>query len=315
MRRFLRFVVRVLLLLVVVVVAAAYYLLGSHSIPARSDYQLDITTLRQLADQQKGLRPVRINAGAVGQAQVPAMFFLGGLRFDRYQAVFPAYQVLYADGSMVLVDAPPGGDFFTNSMPGKLDEPQYQAEQNALTHSRAIVITHEHADHLGGIAQSPELEDFAEHLMLTREQLDSHRWLKEARFPDGIAAALKPLVYDHYYALAPGVVLIKAPGHTTGSQLIYVRLADNSEYLLIGDVAWAMEQVTIPHCRPRLAELLIGENGDQVTAELKTLHDFAAANTGVHIVVSHDAAQLAEYESAGLLGSSLSANAQAQSHP
>ena len=315
MRRALRIVVRILLVLVVAVVAAAFYLVGSPTIPEHSEYQLDIATLRQLADQQKGERPVRINAGIVGEAKVPALFFLGGIRFDRHRAVFPAYQVLYADGSMVMVDAPPGRDFFEKSFPGKFNEAQFQALQDSLMHSRAIVITHEHADHLGGIAQSPQLRNFAGHLMLTREQRDSRKWLTACKFPQDLAASLHPLDFDHYYALAPGVVLIKAPGHTPGSQLVYIRLADNSEYLLIGDVAWDMDQVTVPHCRPRLAQLAIGENAAQVTAELRTLHDFAQSNAGVHLVVSHDAKQLAEYESSGLIGSSLSVNPPTPSHP
>jgi len=78
---------------------------------------------------------------------------------------------------------------------------------------------------------------------------------------------------------------------------------------LIGDVAWAMEQVTIPKCRPRLAELAMRENGEQVTSELRTLHDLAASNPDVHIVVSHDVKQLSDYEAAGKIGKGFSTNA------
>ena len=208
-----------------VILIALPVLLGSPSIPEQSDYQLDIGTLRQMADQQKGARPIRVNAAIVGEATPPAAFFLGGLRFDRYHAVFPSYQVLYPDG-MVIIDAPPGGDFFAKSMAGKLNDDQFRAEQRALTIARAIVITHEHADHLGGIAQSPQLADFAGRLMLTREQLESRRWLDVSKFPENVRATMRPIDYDHYYALAPGIVLIKAPGHTAGSQLVYVRLAN-----------------------------------------------------------------------------------------
>ena len=44
------------------------------------------------------------------------------------------------------------------------------------------------------------------------------------------------------------------------------------------------------------------ENGDQVTSELRTLHDLSAANPDVHIVVSHDTRQLADYEKDGKIG-------------
>lgn len=302
MRRFLKIAGIVVGAIVVVAVVVLVVLLQGPGVPEHSDYQLDLATLRKLADQAGGAGPVKINAAEVARANVPAAFFLGGVRFDRQEAVFPAYQILYADGTMIVVDAPPGRAFFHASFPGGFDDAQYRAEQDALTHARAIVVTHEHADHLQGIAESPNLAAFADHLMLTREQRDDTKWMRTSKFPENVRASLHPIDYDHYYPLAPGVVLIKAPGHTPGSQIVYVRLADNSEYLLIGDVAWAMEQVTTPKCRPRLAELALGENAQQVTSELRALHDLAFANPKVHIVVAHDAKQLADYEVAGKIG-------------
>src|SRR5579863_2761962 len=308
MRRFLKIAGIVAGTIAAIGLIGLVFLLQGPSVPEHSDYQIDLTALRKLGDQPGGARPVKINAAEVATGKAPAAFFLGGVRFDRHQMVFPSYQVLYADGSMVIVDAPPGRDFFAANFPGGFDDAQYKAEQDALTHARAIVVTHEHADHLQGIAESPKLPAFADHLMLTREQRDDTRWLTECKFPENVRTSLHPLDFDRYYPLAPGVVLIKAPGHTVGSQIVYVRLADNSEYLLVGDVAWDMEQVTIPKCRPRLAELAMGENSDQVTSELRELHDLAASNPEVHIVVSHDARQLAEYEGAGKIGKGFGAS-------
>jgi glyoxylase-like metal-dependent hydrolase (beta-lactamase superfamily II) len=300
MRRFLRIAFIVIGSIVTIALIALVILLQGPGVPDHSDYQLDLATLRKLADQLAGAHPVKINAAEVAHGNPPAAVFLGGVRFDRHEIVFPAYQVLYPDGSMVIVDAPPGRAFFEASFPGSFDDVQYKAEQDALIRARAIVVTHEHADHLQGIAESPNLPAFAGHLMLTREQRD------DTKFPENVRTSLHPLDFDHYYPLAPGIVLIKAPGHTPGSQIVYVHLADNSEYLLIGDVAWDMEQVTIPKCRPRLAELAMRENGDQVTSELRTLHDLSAANPDVHIVVSHDVKQLADYEQAGKIGKGFS---------
>jgi glyoxylase-like metal-dependent hydrolase (beta-lactamase superfamily II) len=302
MRRFLKIAGISLGVIVVLGAAVLAFLLQGPPIPDHSDYQLDLPTLRKLADQDAGAKPAKINAAEVAHVRASAALFLGGVRFDRHLLVFPSYQVLYPDGTMIIVDAPPGHEFFKASFPGGFDDAQYKAEQDALTHARAIVITHEHADHLKGIAESPRLPDFADHLMLTREQRDDTKWMSACKFPESVRASLHPLEFDHYRPLGPGVVLIKAPGHTPGSQIVYVRLADNSEYLLIGDVAWDMEQVTTPKCRPRLVEIGMGENAQQVTEELRTLHDLAAANPNLHIVVSHDAKQLGDYESAGQIG-------------
>ena len=306
MRRFLKIAGIVVGTIVAIALVALVFLVQGPSVPEHSDYQIDLATLRKLADQAAGARPVKINAAEVATSNPPAAAFLGGVRFDRHKIVFPSYQVLYPDGSMVIVDAPPGRAFFDAQFPGGFDDAQYAAEQDALAHARAIVVTHEHPDHLQGIAESPKLADFADHLMLTREQRDDTRWLAQCKFPENIRTTLHPLEFDHYYALAPGIVLIKAPGHTPGSQIVYVRLADNSEYLLIGDVAWDMEQVTIPKCRPRLAELAMGENSDQVTSELRALHDLNAANPAVNIVVAHDLQQLGAYEASGKIGKGFS---------
>jgi glyoxylase-like metal-dependent hydrolase (beta-lactamase superfamily II) len=305
MRRFLRITFIVIGTIVTIALVALVFLQQGPAVPDHSDYQLDLATLRKLADQPAGAHPIKINAAEVAYASPPRSSSAASVSIV-INWFFLRTRSSYPDGSMVIVDAPPGRAFFERSFPGRFDDAQYKAEQDALTHARAIVVTHEHADHLQGIAESPNLPAFADHLMLTREQRDDTKWLTACKFPENIRTSLHPLEFDHYYPLAPGVVLIKAPGHTVGSQIVYVRLADNSEYLLIGDVAWDMEQVIIPKCRSRLAELAMRENGDQVTSELRTLHDLSAANPDVHIVVSHDVKQLADYETTGKIGKGFS---------
>src|SRR5271163_2960118 len=94
--------------LVAIALVTLVFLLHGPAIPDHSDYQLDLATLRKLADQSPGARPVKLNAAEVAHADELAAVFLGGVRFDRLRLVFPSYQVLYPDGSMVIVDAPPG---------------------------------------------------------------------------------------------------------------------------------------------------------------------------------------------------------------
>ena len=52
-----------------------------------------------------------------------------------------------------------------------------------------------------------------------------------------------PLEYEDYRAIAPGVVLIKAPGHSPGSQMIYVQRADGREFLFAGDIGWSLRNI------------------------------------------------------------------------
>jgi len=97
-------------------------------------------------------------------------------------------------------------------------------------------------------------------------------------------------------------VLVKAPGHTPGSQMVYVRLASGKELLFIGDVAWHMDQIRQLWYRPRLVtDFFIHENRDQVLAEFRTLHDMAEREP-IQLVVSHDVDQRKELAASGVLG-------------
>ena len=120
MRRFLRIAGIVIGTVVTIALVALVFLLQGPAVPDHSGYQLDLTTLRKLADQTAGSRPVKINAAEVAKSNPPAAVFLGGVRFDRHEIVFPSYQVLYPDGSMVIVDAPPGRAFFEAQFPERL---------------------------------------------------------------------------------------------------------------------------------------------------------------------------------------------------
>src|SRR5579864_1777159 len=125
MRRFLKIVGMVLAALVAIALIVLVVLLQGPAVPEHSDYQVDLAMLRKFAGQPAGARPIKINAAEVARGNPPAAFFLGGVRFDRHEVVFPAYQVLYPDGTMVVVDAPPGRDFFAANFPGGFDDAQY----------------------------------------------------------------------------------------------------------------------------------------------------------------------------------------------
>ncbi len=126
-------------------------------------------------------------------------------------------------------------------------------------------------------------------LRLTREQLANTAALDEMAFPAPLREALEPLEYGTYHALVPGVVLVKAAGHTPGSQLVYVALADGRELLLIGDVAWHLDQIAELHYRPRLVtNFFLGEDRQAVLHQFRALHDLREQQPALHVIVSHD---------------------------
>ena len=147
------------------------------------------------------------------------------------------------------------------------DKGAYARMSDALAHASFIVVTHEHPDHIGGLLAQPNLKQLLTTSRLTREQVAELKPRPHCGFLCLSAFAVQrlfdgyqPLDYVRYFALAPGVVLIKSPGHTPGSQMIYVRRADGVEFLFLGDVAWLMRNVERQREKARFVQWIAGED-------------------------------------------------------
>jgi len=288
--RLVRTLLVVVAVLVVIALGAGWYLLGRTPVPEKSSYSLDLTQVRQLSASLPGDPPVRVNHEQVAVGSLPeGAVFAGRSLRDQHPMTHGAYQVLYGDGSFVQIDSAFDADMLHVMNPqAEFSAEGWKAVQRGLAEAKIVVITHEHPDHLGGIARFPNPEKLVGRLVLNKEQLGNGPALSLVKFPDALAKAVTPIEYERYYPLAPGVVLIRAPGHTPGSQLVYVRLASGQELLFIGDVAWHMDQLRELWYRPRLiTDVFLHENRAQVLDEFRTLHDLAE-HEPVLIVVSHD---------------------------
>jgi glyoxylase-like metal-dependent hydrolase (beta-lactamase superfamily II) len=90
-------------------------------------------------------------------------------------------------------------------------------------------------------------------------------------------------------ALAPGVAVMPMPGHTPGSQLIYVVLASGREYLFPGDVTSMERNLSETRGRSRLvADWLAPENRRAVIGWIKGLRTLQARTPGLTIAFQHD---------------------------
>jgi glyoxylase-like metal-dependent hydrolase (beta-lactamase superfamily II) len=110
--------------------------------------------------------------------------------------------------------------------------------------------------------------------------------------------------YETYLPIAPGIVLIKAPGHTPGHQMIYVRLDSGHEYLFIGDVAWTLAGVTELKLRPANTMRRISEDGAALMFELRWIKD-VMDKEGPTVIPSHDDVLLRDLAAKGLIGEQL----------
>jgi glyoxylase-like metal-dependent hydrolase (beta-lactamase superfamily II) len=298
-RRILKIVLYVILALVIIVGMAGYILLAVSPVPETSEYEVDLAQVRQLALTGEGPLPVRLNAMIVAEGSFPKVMVIAGSGFQEHRMTFPSFQVIYEEGA-IIVDATHSQADHEAMFPGKpYYAEKFETMQTAMRDSRLILATHEHFDHIGGLAKSPYLDEIREKVILTREQIDNTG--PETGFTPDMLAKFTPLEYDKYHRIAPGMVLIKAACHTPGSQMIYVQLQDGAEYLLVGDVVWNSENIERLTGRPWLSNLFLGEDRKIHGHQIRTLYNIAQ-NEPINLVISHDGEQLEEYMRQGLLG-------------
>jgi glyoxylase-like metal-dependent hydrolase (beta-lactamase superfamily II) len=152
---------------------------------------------------------------------------------------------------------------------------------------------------------SEEVEN-APKTMLTRAQMESllHN-TKMTLTPFDSARAGRYIVFDcdRELPIAPGVVLIKAPGHTPGSQVVYVKLASGREVILSGDVTLNHVGIETEKERPDPAHRIGAADRAAIAGELAWLHE--AERAGVSVVVSHDEEQIKAFARQGILSEGL----------
>jgi glyoxylase-like metal-dependent hydrolase (beta-lactamase superfamily II) len=259
--------------------------------------------IRRTASLIPGGRPRRLNVLKFAESRRTKNVSVKGAPATPSIQARTAFQVIYPDAS-VMVDA--GMDLALHKFFGRgVEEPFFPdaAKQvvQAVSRARLIVVTHEHGDHVGGVLHSPAAPQLALKTILTRAQLQSlmtSPQMPEIRPADDVAKRFIVIDYDMYYPLAAGMVLIKAAGHTPGSQMVYVALESGREYLLVGDTTWHMDGVR--QMKGKDAPWITEDEGALV-AQLTWLNGLSRIAPDLVVVASHDDEQHTELIQKGLL--------------
>lgn len=296
-----RWIVRGLLLIAVVLAGAVYWLFYDNRPPSDGTFRLDIAALRAEAATIPGPGPQRIEVETLYRSAVPKIAMIAGADWGELELARNSYRLVWPDRSAIIDtgndEALARSDRWTKSY----DRAAWLRMQAGLGQAALILVTHEHGDHIGGLLQSRDWRELLPKALLNPEQVQSAD--QDGYWPNGWRLGYKPFAYQGIKAVAPGVVLIRAPGHTPGSQMIFVRRADGREFIFMGDTASSLDNVRL--IRPRSRYVMEfgghGDDRDAVFRQTIALNGLLEANPGLILVPGHDAAAILAIEQKGLL--------------
>jgi len=298
-----------------VAVLAAIWVIALTSAQAQLDSSVSPTItydedlleqIREAAKITPGDSPVSINFAKIAESHRTYAAVIEGGSNEPFISARTAFQVLYPSAS-IMIDT--GMDETVHSFYGFGREEPFWPEKNELVQqslrgASLIIVTHEHGDHIAGVLRSNYRDELAPKTLLTKTQIETlltNPQLPEISLPPEDSNNYLVVDYERYLPVAPGVVLVKSPGHTPGHQMVYTRLDNNEEYLFIGDIGWLLENVAGPTLRPKATSERIGENRQAIMAQLIWIKQLMNRH-GIIIVPSHDNNLLNRYREQGLLG-------------
>lgn len=285
-----------LLLSVLLLLGVPFYwlLVDNHAIGVPA-VRFDLAEMRRLAEAIPGAKPKRVLVQKVATRRVPGALLVAGGGLQPNTLAVLSYLVSGGDPGDIVIDSglsaaearSLGFSSYSRTGQARVDL--------AMRGAALIVFTHEHLDHIGGFLQLPDFAAIARKALVTPEQFAASGSAEPLRWPRGAKAIVRRFAYRGMAPVAPGVVLIRTPGHTPGSQMIFVRLAGGREYLFAGDTATMGRSWQWVRGRSRLlADYLAPEDRAAVLGWLRALRELKRQAPGLVIVPGHDIDELSD---------------------
>lgn len=279
-----------LFLLLMAIGLPFYWLLVDTSPWNVAPQPVGIAQLRSLAGAIPGSKPVRVEMEMVGYRLLPGDLLAAGSGIKRRTVGMMAFILpVKGQGSVVIETGMTAA--LAAAMGSRFDPVAQVRVDEQMRKASLILVTHEHGDHLGGLAALARSQDGLQMLAKARlnlwqvPQRDADHalgWPAQMSIAPSISGA-RP------QAVAPGVVIIPAPSHTPGSQMIFVQMSGGAEYLFTGDIASLA--VNWKEQRPRsrlLTDYLTPEDRTATLSWLATIAALKQAAPGLRVIASHD---------------------------
>jgi glyoxylase-like metal-dependent hydrolase (beta-lactamase superfamily II) len=252
-----------------------------------ADYTIDMDEIRRLANEMPGDKPSGIRVESVGDLPFTWDLVVEGAAKEPVAMALLSYQIVFPD-RIGLIDVTMdkamadawGGVDWDAAASDRLDAAMAQAD--------FILITHEHADHIGRlVTKAADKAQLARAKLLPEQTLNSAQ-LDPLKWPEGAFEGYAPLAYERAVAIAPGVVAIRAAGHTPGSQLVFVETSGGQDYLFLGDAVWRARNIAEGKGRGPEAVKMLNEDAAAVQAQIAEFQRLAKDEPALVMLPGHD---------------------------
>ena len=271
----------------VLLVIGYFALIRGYNVSPECHFDLDAAKLHAAATSL-GAGPSEIRVEHVTTFKgFPRALVTSGEPFATTEMPVYSYQLVYPDRT-IIIDTAMTKNQADKNHGSDYDDAAWSRLHAAIGKASAVYVTHEHADHLGGVAAQFGSPTVLQHVFLNAAQFNPAT-VSPVEIPADARAQIKTIDVNGVVPVAPGVALIAAPGHTPGSQLVYVVKADGSDLLLTGDTAWQMANIERERGPARLIGLAMKSDLNAVTCQLKAIHHLPPTVT---VVPGHDGAHM-----------------------
>lgn len=278
-----------LIALVLLIGAPYYWLLLANNPGDAKPEPVTIAQLRQLAAQIPGTAPHAVEMERAAFRHLPGNLLAAGSGMKRRQIAMMAFRLPITRSAPIIIDSGMGRPAAV-AMGLERYYPDGQAKIDAAMLTASLIIpTHEHADHMDGLLRlSAQHPDILAKTALNPGQLPPSHFAAQLHWPVG-AKPVANVTGPQPRAVAPGVVIIPAPSHTPGSQMIFVRLTNGREYLFAGDIATMAVSWKELRGRSNLIQhFIVADDRPRVFAWLRTLQELKKQAPQLFIIPGHD---------------------------